>query len=108
MHQTAQRNPLVSKTSRSFTDRRQPLKTGANSKVVTANAARMSSAKLDITDSQAKPSNVKQVSSQKAASQISSGTAKPSPYQPSHQVELLHLQAEADALIVKLQAAGQR
>ncbi|PZO23499.1 MAG: hypothetical protein DCF25_00245 [Leptolyngbya foveolarum] len=34
--------------------------------------------------------------------------AKPFPYQPGHQVELLHLQAEADALILKLQAAGQR
>ena len=30
------------------------------------------------------------------------------PYQPDHQVELLHLQAEADALIIKLQAAGQK
>ena len=35
-------------------------------------------------------------------------TVKPCPYQPDHQVELLHLQAEADALMVKLQAAGQR
>ncbi|MEO1395246.1 MAG: hypothetical protein AAFV90_20280 [Cyanobacteria bacterium J06634_5] len=33
---------------------------------------------------------------------------KQSPYQPEHQVELLHLQAEADALIVKLQAAEQQ
>ena len=33
---------------------------------------------------------------------------KPCPYQPDHQVELLHLQAEADALMVKIQAAGQR
>ncbi len=30
------------------------------------------------------------------------------PYQPDHQVELLHLQAEADALIIKLQASGQK
>jgi hypothetical protein len=30
------------------------------------------------------------------------------PYQPDHQVELLHLQAEADALLIKLQAKGQR
>ncbi len=30
------------------------------------------------------------------------------PYQPDQQVELLHLQAEADALIIKLQATGQR
>ncbi|MEL6813935.1 MAG: hypothetical protein AAFP03_03865 [Cyanobacteria bacterium J06598_3] len=30
------------------------------------------------------------------------------PYHPDHQVELLHLQAEADALIIKLQAAGQK
>ncbi len=30
------------------------------------------------------------------------------PYQPDHQVELLHLQAEADALLIKLQARGQR
>lgn len=35
-------------------------------------------------------------------------TVKQYPYQPDHQVELLHLQAEADALIVKLQAAGQK
>ncbi len=28
------------------------------------------------------------------------------PYQPSHQVELLHLQAEADALIMQLQNAS--
>ncbi|MBE9060649.1 hypothetical protein [cf. Phormidesmis sp. LEGE 11477] len=27
------------------------------------------------------------------------------PYHPDHQVELLHLQAEADALMIKLQAA---
>ena len=33
---------------------------------------------------------------------------KPSPYQPDHQVELLHLQAEVDVLMVKLQAAGQQ
>ena len=30
------------------------------------------------------------------------------PYKPDHQVELLHLQAEADALLIMLQAAGQR
>jgi hypothetical protein len=30
------------------------------------------------------------------------------PYQPDHQVELLHLQAEADALLIKLQAKGQK
>lgn len=29
------------------------------------------------------------------------------PYQPDHQVELLHLQAEADALIIKLQNCSQ-
>ncbi|MEL7332034.1 MAG: hypothetical protein AAFN12_07280 [Cyanobacteria bacterium J06560_2] len=28
------------------------------------------------------------------------------PYQPDHQVELLHLQAEADALLIKLQTAA--
>jgi hypothetical protein len=30
------------------------------------------------------------------------------PYQPYHQVELLHLQAEADALLIKLKANGQK
>lgn len=30
------------------------------------------------------------------------------PYKPDHQVELLHLQAEADALLIMLQAAGQK
>jgi hypothetical protein len=30
------------------------------------------------------------------------------PYQPDHQVELLHLQAEADALLLQLQAVNQR
>lgn len=30
------------------------------------------------------------------------------PYQPDHQVELLHLQAEADALLIKLQATEQK
>jgi len=30
------------------------------------------------------------------------------PYQPDHQVELLHLQAEADALLIKLQASSQQ
>jgi len=30
------------------------------------------------------------------------------PYQPDHQVELLHLQAEADALLIKLQTARSR
>lgn len=29
------------------------------------------------------------------------------PYHPDHQVELLHLQAEADALIIRLQAANR-
>lgn len=29
-------------------------------------------------------------------------------YQPDHQVELLHLQAEADALILQLQAIRQK
>lgn len=29
------------------------------------------------------------------------------PYQPNHQVELLHLQAEADALLIKLQNASK-
>lgn len=32
---------------------------------------------------------------------------KHSSYQPDHQVELLHLQAEADALLMKLQAINQ-
>jgi hypothetical protein len=31
-----------------------------------------------------------------------------SPYQPDQQVELLHLQAEADALLLQLQAACQK
>jgi hypothetical protein len=30
------------------------------------------------------------------------------PYQPYHQVELLNLQAEADALLIKLKANGQK
>ncbi|MGD1899523.1 MAG: hypothetical protein ACFB16_21575 [Phormidesmis sp.] len=30
------------------------------------------------------------------------------PYQPDHQVELLHLQAEADALLIKLQSAANQ
>lgn len=30
------------------------------------------------------------------------------PYQPDHQVELLHLQAEADALLIKLRAREQK
>ncbi|HEY9761978.1 MAG TPA: hypothetical protein V6D07_05605 [Trichocoleus sp.] len=30
------------------------------------------------------------------------------PYQPDHQVELLHLQAEADALLLQLQAVSQK
>ncbi len=30
------------------------------------------------------------------------------PYQPDHQVELLHLQAEADALLLQLQAVNQK
>jgi len=30
------------------------------------------------------------------------------PYQPDHQVELLHLQAEADALLLQLQASSQK
>ena len=30
------------------------------------------------------------------------------PYHPDHQVELLHLQAEADALIIRLQAVGRK
>ena len=34
--------------------------------------------------------------------------AKEYPYQPDHQVELLHLQAEADALLIKLQTREQK
>ncbi|MBD0336162.1 MAG: hypothetical protein ICV62_11790 [Cyanobacteria bacterium Co-bin13] len=30
------------------------------------------------------------------------------PYQPDHQVELLHLQAEADALLLQLQTLSQK
>lgn len=30
------------------------------------------------------------------------------PYQPTHQVELMHLQAEADALLIKLQTEKSR
>ncbi|MEL6488670.1 MAG: hypothetical protein AAFV85_00185 [Cyanobacteria bacterium J06634_6] len=30
------------------------------------------------------------------------------PYQPDHQVELLHLQAEADALLLQLQNEGKQ
>lgn len=30
------------------------------------------------------------------------------PYQPYHQVELLHLQAEADALLIKLKASSPK
>ncbi|MEL6138375.1 MAG: hypothetical protein AAFQ61_12020 [Cyanobacteria bacterium J06626_23] len=33
---------------------------------------------------------------------------KQSPYRPSQQVELLHLQAEADALLLQLQALSQK
>jgi len=34
-----------------------------------------------------------------------SAAPAPYPYQPDHQVELLHLQAELDALMLQLQAA---
>lgn len=30
------------------------------------------------------------------------------PYQPDHQVDLMHLQAEADALLIKLQTSAQK
>jgi hypothetical protein len=41
-------------------------------------------------------------------SQICWIEVKQYPYQPDHQVELLHLQAEADALLLQLQACKQR
>lgn len=43
-----------------------------------------------------------------ADSQICWIEVKHYPYQPDHQVELLHLQAEADALLLQLQALSQR
>lgn len=35
-------------------------------------------------------------------------STKLAPYHPDHQVELLHLQAEVDALLIKMQAQEQR
>ena len=113
MHQTAQRTPLASKTSRSFADRRQPLKSGANGRATAPSPVRRSAGQSDITqlkggESARKQSGQGQSQNQVSKEQMQSAIAKPSPYQPSHQVELLHLQAEVDALMVKLQAVGQK
>lgn len=43
-----------------------------------------------------------------ADSQICWIELKQYPYQPDHQVELLHLQAEADALLLQLQTLSQK
>ncbi|MGB7086667.1 MAG: hypothetical protein WBD47_14010 [Phormidesmis sp.] len=51
-----------------------------------------------------RPSNSNQVNSDK----VCWIEVKRYPYQPDHQVELLHLQAEADALLIELQAIGQQ
>ncbi|MEM9903677.1 MAG: hypothetical protein AAF921_01440 [Cyanobacteria bacterium P01_D01_bin.44] len=42
------------------------------------------------------------------AAQICWIEVKQYPYQPDHQVELLHLQAQADALLLQLQAVQQK
>lgn len=65
-----------------------------------------------------KPASVTNRTDARVSTRAAAGTAdeakvcwievKRYPYQPDHQVELLHLQAEADALIIKLQASGQK
>jgi|GEM_PF-3503551 len=44
----------------------------------------------------------------KEGKELCSLGSKPSPYQPDHQVELLHLQAEVDALLIKLRTKSQK
>lgn len=66
----------------------------------------------------ARPSSVKERSRKAAANIVENNRSvedkvcwiemKRYPYQPDQQVELLHLQAEADALLIKLQASGQK
>ncbi len=97
MHQTAQRNQLASTPGR-VDNRRDSFKSETNNRVAT-NAVAIRTETV----------HAKKVSGdQSEHSQASRMSAKPYPYQPGHQVELLHLQAEADALMLKLQTVGQK
>lgn len=56
----------------------------------------------------AKRGSAARLSSAEEAAKVCWIEVKRYPYRPDHQVELLHLQAEADALLIMLQAAGQK
>lgn len=58
--------------------------------------------------SPAQPSNLSEPSQVDTSDRVCWVELKQYQYQPDHQVELLHLQAEADALLLQLQAACQR
>jgi len=97
MHQTAQRNQFAS-TAPSRIVTRRDLFSDAGKQVATAS-----------TRTAVEAVQSERVSSDKSKKMPVRGMgAKLYPYQPGHQVALLHLQAEADALILKLQAAGQK
>ena len=64
-----------------------------------------SSHRVQLSDSPSRPSD--NGDRQSADSQVCWIEVKQSSYQPNHQVELLHLQAEADTLLLKLQAINQ-
>ena len=53
-------------------------------------------------------SHLEDAESMAADTQVCWIEVKHSSYQPNHQVELLHLQAEADALLMKLQAINRK
>lgn len=96
MHQTAQRDQLASTTPSRVEHRRGTFKSEANNRGAIAAVRAEAVPSEQVSGDPAKPSQAREVS------------VKPYPYQPGHQVELLHLQAEADALILQLQTAGQK
>ena len=98
MHQTAQRNKLASTTPGRVDHRGDSFKFEANNRGAIAAVA----VQVEAVRAERVPSDS---SKNSPARRIST---KPYPYQPGHQVALLHLQAEADALILKLQAASQK
>ncbi len=64
-----------------------------------------SSHRIPASDSSSRPSEKGDLEA--ADSQVCWIELKQSSYQPNHQDELLHLQAEADTLLLKLQAINQ-
>lgn len=93
--QTGARSSLSFKSAAASADQAQQNQTAPSDETAPPSAAKRSLAQASD-------------NSPAADSQICWIEVKQYPYQPDHQVELLHLQAEADALLLQLQACKQQ